>query len=138
MNRLQKAASFGAMIGESMGKSARFVMVRGHLDNPEGAGKGALVGGGLGALGGAIYGAISPGRLNFETSGQDAFETKGPKENRRHYIDDTGKRQYYYVDDDGHILMKRRGRLSGAALHGLAGGLFGTFGGGVIGNFSPK
>jgi hypothetical protein len=126
------------MMGKSMGKSARFVMVRGRLDNPEGAGKGALIGGGLGALGGALYGAIWPGHLNFETSGSDAFETEGPKKNRRYYINDEGKKHYYYVDDDGNILMKRRGRLSGAAVHGLAGGLLGTFGGGVIGNFSPK
>ena len=136
MNRFAKAAEFGAVVGESMGKSARVLI--GRLSNPESAAKGALIGGGVGALGGALYGAIWPGHLNFETSGSDAFETEGPKKNRRHYINDEGKKHYYYVDDDGKILMKRRGRLSGIGL-GAVGGLgLGGFGGGAIGELFPK
>ena len=138
MNNLNKAAEFGALMGKSMGKSARVMILAGNINNPEGAGKGALVGGGLGALGGAIYGAIRPGHLNYESSGLDALETTGPEESRRSYLDDKGNEKHYYVDDKGNVMMKRRGVLGGSVVHGLAGGLLGVLGGGMIGSFSPK
>ena len=121
-----------------MSKSARVMIMAGNINNPEGAGKGALVGGGLGALGGAIYGAIRPGHLNYESSGLDALETTGPEESRRSYLDDKGNEKHYYVDDKGNVMMKRRGVLGGSVVHGLAGGLLGVLGGGMIGSFSPK
>jgi hypothetical protein len=138
MNNLDKAAEFGAMMGKSMGKSARVMIMAGNINNLEGAGKGALVGGGLGALGGALYGAIRPGHLNYESSGLDALETTGPEEHRRSYVDDKGNEKHYYVDDKGNVMMKRRGVLGGSVVHGLAGGLLGVLGGGMIGSFSPK
>lgn len=127
-----------AMMGKSMGKSARVMIMAGNINNLEGAGKGALVGGGLGALGGALYGAMRPGRLNYESSGLDALETTGPEEHRRSYVDDKGNEKHYYVDDKGNVMMKRRGVLGGSVVHGLAGGLLGVLGGGMIGSFSPK
>jgi len=127
-----------AMMGNSMGKSARVMIMAGNINNLEGAGRGALVGGGLGALGGALYGAIRPGHLNYESSGLDALETTGPEEHRRSYVDDKGNEKHYYVDDKGNVMMKRRGVLGGSVLHGLAGGLLGVLGGGMIGSFSPK
>lgn len=135
---LKKAAEFGAMIGKSMGKSARVMIMAGNINNLEGAGRGALVGGGLGALGGALYGAIRPGHLNYESSGLDALETTGPEENRRSYIDDKGNEKHYYVDDKGNVMMKRRGVIGGSVVHGLAGGLLGVLGGGMVGSFLPK
>ena len=118
MERLQKAAAFGAR----MGKKAATL-----LDTS--IGKGIMLGGGLGALGGGLLGAINPGN-------SEELETEGDASKRRYYLDDYNKKQTYYVDDYGNPVFKRRGILSGAIDGGLSGLGMGALLGGIVGGIA--
>lgn len=124
MGRLSKAAAFGAMMGKQAAvKHARRSGELGPI------GSGILVGSGLGALGGGLIGAINPGF-------SEELETEGPASKRRFYRDEHGTKQPYYVDDDGNLLYKRRGLLSGAFHGGVTGLGWGGLAGGIIGGLS--
>ena len=128
MGRLSKAAAFGAM----MGKQAAVKYARrgggGNGDLSPGA-TGFLIGGGIGALGGGLIGAINPGF-------SEELETEGPANRRNFYKDEHGTKKPYYVDDDGNLLYKRRGILSGAFHGGMTGLGMGGLAGGLIGSIS--
>ena len=128
MGRTSKAAAFGAM----MGKQAAVKYARrgggGGGDLSPGA-TGFLIGGGIGALGGGLIGAINPGF-------SEELETEGPASKRRFYKDEHGTKKPYYLDDNGDLLYKRRGILSGAFHGGMTGLGMGGLAGGLIGSIS--
>lgn len=116
MNRLEKAESFGAMMGK-LASELRPIKGDPAIANALGLGAVGLVGGGLA---GGLLGYENPGDL-LDSNSKVQVE-----------FDETGKTPIY--NSDGTFKTKKKSRLRAAIEGAMGGGLFGA-GAGALGGF---